>query len=227
MKNIIFLAPPAAGKGTISDYLVKNYHYEHLSTGDLLRSEVASGSALGREINDLISVGKLVSDELIIQLVSSKLESELKNKPFILDGFPRTLNQAQKLDEMLNNLHIDDVVVVYLDVSLDILLKRVLGRVVCPDCKRSYNLDNPLLKPQVDNICDRCGAILERRADDNEEIFKERYQIFLLSTKQIMQYYDDKKLLVKVDGTKELNLIYDEMESIIGISTLTGKRGEK
>lgn len=227
MKNIIFLAPPAAGKGTISDYLVKNYHYEHLSTGDLLRSEVASGSALGREINDLISVGKLVSDELIIQLVSSKLESELKNKPFILDGFPRTLNQAQKLDEMLNNLHIDDVVVVYLDVSLDILLKRVLGRVVCPDCKRSYNLDNPLLKPQVDNICDRCGAILERRADDNEEIFKERYQTFLLSTKQIMQYYDDKKLLVKVDGTKELNLIYDEMESIIGISTLTGKRGEK
>lgn len=227
MKNIIFLAPPAAGKGTISDYLVKNYHYEHLSTGDLLRSEVASGSALGREINDLISVGKLVSDELIIQLVSSKLESELKNKPFILDGFPRTLNQAQKLDEMLNNLHIDDVVVVYLDVSLDILLKRVLGRVVCPDCKRSYNLDNPLLKPQVDNICDRCGAILERRADDNEEIFKERYQTFLLSTKQIMQYYDDKKLLVKVDGTKELNLIYDEIESIIGISTLTGKRGEK
>ena len=227
MKNIIFLAPPAAGKGTISDYLVKNYHYEHLSTGDLLRSEVASGSALGREINDLISVGKLVSDELIIQLVSSKLESELKNKPFILDGFPRTLNQAQKLDEMLNNLHIDDVVVVYLDVSLDILLKRVLGRVVCPDCKRSYNLDNPLLKPQVDNICDRCGAILERRADDNEEIFKERYQTFLLSTKQIMQYYDDKKLLVKVDGTKELNLIYDEIESIIGISTLTGKRGVK
>lgn len=227
MKNIIFFAPPAAGKGTISDYLVKNYHYKHLSTGDLLRSEVASGSALGREINDLISVGKLVSDELIIQLVSSKLESELKNKPFILDGFPRTLNQAQKLDEMLNNLHIDDVVVVYLDVSLDILLKRVLGRVVCPDCKRSYNLDNPLLKPQVDNICDRCGAILERRADDNEEIFKERYQTFLLSTKQIMQYYDDKKLLVKVDGTKELNLIYDEIESIIGISTLTGKRGEK
>ena len=227
MKNIIFLAPPAAGKGTISDYLVKNYHYEHLSTGDLLRSEVASGSALGREINDLISVGKLVSDELIIQLVSSKLEGELKNKPFILDGFPRTLNQAQKLDEMLNNLHIDDVVVVYLDVSLDILLKRVLGRVVCPDCKRSYNLDNPLLKPQVDNICDRCGAILERRKDDNEEIFKERYQTFLLSTKQIMQYYDDKKLLVKVDGTKELNLIYDEIESIIGISTLTGKRGEK
>ena len=227
MKNIIFLAPPAAGKGTISDYLVKNYHYEHLSTGDLLRSEVASGSALGREINDLISVGKLVSDELIIQLVSSKLESELKNKPFILDGFPRTLNQAQKLDEMLNNLHIDDVVVVYLDVSLDILLKRVLGRVVCPDCKRSYNLDNPLLKPQVDNICDRCGAILERRVDDNEEIFKERYQTFLLSTEQIMQYYDDKKLLVKVDGTKELNLIYDEIESIIGISTLTGKRGEK
>ena len=227
MKNIIFLAPPAAGKGTISDYLVKNYHYEHLSTGDLLRSEVASGSALGREINDLISVGKLVSDELIIQLVSSKLEGELKNKPFILDGFPRTLNQAQKLDEMLNNLHIDDVVVVYLDVSLDILLKRVLGRVVCPDCKRSYNLDNPLLKPQVDNICDRCGAILERRKDDNEEIFKERYQTFLLSTEQIMQYYDDKKLLVKVDGTKELNLIYDEIESIIGISTLTGKRGEK
>ena len=227
MKNIIFLASNAAGKGTISDYLVMNYHYEHLSTGDLLRSEVASGSALGREINDLISVGKLVSDELIIQLVSSKLESELKNKPFILDGFPRTLNQAQKLDEMLNNLHIDDVVVVYLDVSLDILLKRVLGRVVCPDCKRSYNLDNPLLKPQVDNICDRCGAILERRADDNEEIFKERYQTFLLSTEQIMQYYDDKKLLVKVDGTKELNLIYDEIESIIGISTLTGKRGEK
>lgn len=213
MKNIIFIAPPSAGKGTISDYFVKHYGYEHLSTGDLLRSEVARGTNLGKEINDIISKGNLVSDELIIRLVSQELE-KLKDKPFILDGFPRTLAQAEELDQMLVTLGVSHNVVIYLDVPLDIAMARALGRVVCPKCKRSYNINNPKLSPQKNNICDDCGTILERRGDDTEETFRKRYETFLTSTSPITQFYQNKGMLVKVDATDELELIYEKILSL-------------
>ena len=214
MKNIIFIAPPSAGKGTISDFFVKHYGYKHLSTGDLLRSEVALGSDLGREIDALISKGDLVSDELIIRLVSHKLE-ELKDRPFILDGFPRTLLQAEELEAMLKNINVTNNVVIYLDVPLEVAINRTLGRVVCPKCKRSYNIHNPKLSPQKNNICDDCKVELERRNDDTEETFKKRYETFLTSTSPIIHYYQDKGVLVKIDATDELEQIYEDIASLI------------
>lgn len=214
MKNIIFIAPPSAGKGTISDFFVKHYGYKHLSTGDLLRSEVALGSDLGREIDALISKGDLVSDELIIRLVSHKLE-ELKDRPFILDGFPRTLLQAEELEAMLKNINVTNNVVIYLDVPLEVAINRTLGRVVCPKCKRSYNIHNPKLSPQKNNICDDCKVELERRSDDTEETFKKRYETFLTSTSPIIHYYQDKGVLVKIDATDELEQIYEDIASLI------------
>ena len=214
MKNIIFIAPPSAGKGTISDFFVKHYGYKHLSTGDLLRSEVALGSDLGREIDALISKGDLVSDELIIRLVSHKLE-ELKDKPFILDGFPRTLLQAEELEAMLKNINVTNNVVIYLDVPLEVAINRTLGRVVCPKCKRSYNIHNPKLSPQKNNICDDCKVELERRSDDTEGTFKKRYETFLTSTSPIIHYYQDKGVLVKIDATDELEQIYEDIASLI------------
>ena len=208
MKNIIFIAPPAAGKGTISDYLVKNYHYEHLSTGDLLRSEVASGSELGKEIDKIISLGNFVSDELIIRLVSSEL-NKLTDKPFILDGFPRTEVQAISLDKMLKSKNIDHNLVVYLDAPLEVLLKRAVGRVICPKCKRSYNLDNPKLKPIHENICDDCGVTLVRREDDNEKTIKVRYDSFMKDTKPILAFYQNKGILLEIDATMPLDIIYE------------------
>jgi len=199
MRNIIFIAPPAAGKGTVSDYLVKNYNYIHLSTGDLLREEIKSGSTLGQEIDKIISGGNLVSDELIIKLVEDKLNTLDKNKPFILDGFPRTLVQTEKLEEMLITLGVTNNLVVYLDINLEDATKRVIGRIVCPKCKRSYNLYDEKVKPLKDNTCDDCIIELEKRSDDNEETFKVRFNSYLENTSPIINYYKDKGLLLSVD----------------------------
>jgi len=198
MRNIIFIAPPAAGKGTVSDYLVKNYNYIHLSTGDLLREEIKSGSTLGQEIDKIISGGNLVSDELIIKLVEDKLNTLDKNKPFILDGFPRTLVQTEKLEEMLITLGVTNNLVVYLDINLEDATKRVIGRIVCPKCKRSYNLYDEKVKPLKDNTCDDCIIELEKRSDDNEETFKVRFNSYLENTSPIINYYKDKGLLLSV-----------------------------
>ena len=211
MRNIIFIAPPAAGKGTVSDYLVKNYNYIHLSTGDLLRDEIKSGSALGKKIDSIISKGNLVSDDLIVKLVEEKLNDLDMNKPFILDGFPRTLTQARKLDEMLITLGVTNNIVIYLDIDIKNATKRVLGRIVCPKCKKSYNLNNEALKPIKENICDECKIELEKRNDDNEETFKVRFNSYLQNTRPILNHYNEKQLLVKIDALLDLNVCLEKI----------------
>ena len=208
MKNIIFIAPPAAGKGTVSDFLVSNYNYEHISTGDLLREEIKSGSSLGKEIDNIISKGGLVSDEFMIKLMEEKLAKLDKNKAFILDGFPRTIKQAEKLDEMLITNKVTNNIVIYLDISLDDALERVMGRVICPKCKKSYNLTNEKLKPIKDNICDNCGVELEKRSDDTEETFKVRFDSYLENTRPILDYYKDKGILKWVDATMNIDNMF-------------------
>lgn len=207
MKNIIFIAPPAAGKGTVSDYLVKNFNYEHISTGDLLRDEISSGSPLGKELDKIIASGSLVSDEIMLKLMADKLKTLGKNKPFILDGFPRTLNQAQNLNEMLISNNITNNVVIYLNIDLESALKRVLGRVICPKCKRSYNINNIELKPKNNNLCDDCNVALEHRNDDNAETFKVRFQTFLENNTSILNYYQKSGILKNVDATIPLEEI--------------------
>lgn len=212
MKNIIFIAPPAAGKGTISDYLVKNYQYKHISTGDLLREEIASGSEFGQKLDVILKSGSLVDDETVIRLVHHKITS-LSHQAFILDGFPRTLGQAKVLDEMFRELNIHNNVVIYLSVDLDTVLKRVTARVICPKCKRSYNLNNEKLKPIHKDTCDDCGCALIRRDDDNEETFKVRYESFIKNTKPILDFYQDKGMLKEIDATLPLEVIYDRIEN--------------
>lgn len=213
MKNIIFIAPPAAGKGTISDYLVKNYHYEHISTGDLLREKQASGSDLEQKIMSIIQSGSLVPDEIVIELVENKLDLKEPNKPFILDGFPRTVSQAYSLDQMLENKKINNNLVVYLDVPLDVVLKRIAGRVICPKCKRSYNLDNEKLKPIHENTCDDCGSTLIRRNDDQPETIKVRYESFIKNTKPVLDFYQKKGILKEIDATIPLEVIYETLKN--------------
>ena len=138
MKNIIFLAPPAAGKGTCSDILKNTYDCKHISTGAILRSEIASQSSLGKEIKKIIDAGKLVSDDYMIKLIEETL-SKL-DKPFILDGFPRTINQAKNLSILFDKLNISNYIVIYLNIDKELALKRTLGRVTCDKCGRSYNI---------------------------------------------------------------------------------------
>ena len=211
MKNIIFLAPPAAGKGTCSDILKNTYDCEHISTGAILRSEIASQSSLGKEIKEIIDAGKLVSDDYMIKLIEETL-SKL-DKPFILDGFPRTINQAQNLSILFDKLNISNYIVIYLNIDKELALKRTLGRVTCEKCGRSYNIFFDGFKPKEDGICDDCKTALTVRGDDNEESFKVRFDTYVQNTLPIIEYYKNLNKLVEIDvNNKDLNLKEKLME---------------
>lgn len=210
MKNIIFIAPPAAGKGTQSNLLKDKYGYVHISTGDMLREIVSSDSELGKVVKNIIDKGNLVSDDLIFKLLKSKLIS-IKGKPFILDGFPRTLNQALFLD---NDLKIDNYIVIYLDLSKEDAIKRIDGRLTC-SCGKSYNLNDINLKPKIIDICDNCGNVLVKRNDDNLEAFKIRFDVFLNNNKPLIDYYKNKNKLKVVNVNKDVNEIFNEISKVV------------
>lgn len=190
MKNIIFIAPPAAGKGTQSSYLVKKYGYVHVSTGDMLREAIASGSELGNRVKNIIDQGLLVSDDIMIDLIKDKLTS-IKGKPFILDGFPRTLNQAKALNEMFLNLNIDNYVAIYLEITKKLAMERSLGRVTCEKCGTGFNKYSVEKMPKKEGICDKCGGNLISRTDDNEESFNKRFDTFIKNNESIIEFYKD------------------------------------
>ena len=215
MKNIIFIAPPAAGKGTHSEWLKDKYNYEHISTGDLLRKAISEGTELGKRIDELIAHGNYVDDETMIALIKEKLSSSSNTKPFILDGFPRTMTQAKALDDLLKELEISKLVVIYLNIDSDEAEKRALGRLYCPSCNKGYNIYYEALKPKVDNTCDYCGELLLRRSDDNSESFKQRYITYIDNTLPIISYYQSKGILKEVLVNKEASLIFKEIEQIL------------
>ena len=210
MKNIIFIAPPAAGKGTQSNLLKDKYDYVHISTGDMLREIVSSNTELGEVVKNIIDKGNLVSDDLIFELLKNKL-SNIEGKPFILDGFPRTLNQALFLD---NNLKIENYIVIYLELSKDDAVKRINGRLTC-SCGKSYNLNDNNLKPKVTDICDVCGKKLVKRDDDNLEAFKIRFDVFLKNIKPLIDYYKDKNKLKVVNVNRDVNDIFREILKVV------------
>ncbi len=199
MKNVIFLAPPAAGKGTFSDYL-KTLGYCHYSTGDILREKAKSDTNLA----NILSSGSLVDDDTILNLIESVLKNHDKKIPFILDGIPRTLQQAKKLDIILNSLGMNHLVAVHIDVEKDILIDRVVGRRICPKCHRSYNVILDGFEPKEEGLCDDCKEPLVQRSDDNLESFEKRYQAYIESTYPIVSYYKEKGSL-KVVSNNELD----------------------
>ena len=212
MKNIIFIAPPAAGKGTQSELLISKYGYEHISTGDLLRNEIKSGSDLGKELDSMMKSGSLISDEIVNRLLINALSNI--TKPFILDGYPRTISQALKLDEILASLNKSVDVVVYLDVEEELAMKRATGRLSCKSCNRIYH--KYFSKPRVEGICDDCGSSLISRADDTPDTFKIRYDTYMSNTKPLLDFYSNKNILFKVDANKEADETFSEIEKVIG-----------
>lgn len=215
MKNIIFIAPPAAGKGTQSDLLVKKYGYIHISTGDLLRSEIASGSELGNNISELMKSGSLVSTEIVTEILRKRLSQDDIKKGFIIDGYPRKVEQCQILTNLLSDLNLKIDAVIYLDMDVDKAMRRAVGRLTCPKCKRGYNKFEDIAKPQVDNICDDCGVMLENRSDDNEESFKIRFNQFLESAEPILNYYRNLGILNVVDNSGTPEEIFKKIEEVI------------
>lgn len=216
MKNIIFIAPPAAGKGTQSDLLVEKYGYIHISTGDLLREEIASGSELAEEINAIIKEGKLVSDEIVAKLLTNRLsQQDVKEKGFILDGYPRNIAQAKTLEEILEETENELGVAIYLELDEETAMKRALGRMTCPKCKKGYNKFLDGFKPKEEGICDACGSKLETRVDDNEESFKNRFQTYIENTSPLLEFYNAAGILKTVSSLNEKNEIFERIESVI------------
>ena len=212
--NIIFIAPPAAGKGTQSALLEAHMGYRHLSTGDLLRAEIKKGTEFGTEINNIISKGELVSDEIITKLLKNELTS-IKDQKFILDGYPRNLNQAETLNTIFDELGITNYLAIYLTIDEDTAMKRALGRVVCSQCGATYNKYFQEMMPKEDGICDKCHGTLSARTDDNEETFKTRFSTYLDVTSPVLDYYKEKGKLTVVDTAKGPENTYACIEQIL------------
>ena len=216
MKNIIFIAPPAAGKGTQSKLVSEEYNIPHISTGDLLREEASKGTKLGKQIKEDMDKGNLVSDEVITTLLKNRITSSDAKEGYILDGYPRNLTQAKIYDDLLEELNYDKGVVIFFDIDKERALKRTLSRIVCSSCGSSYNLLVDELKPKKENICDRCGHELNTRADDTEEVFINRFDTYINSTKDLIDYYKKAGLLhtIKVLD-KPASEIFEEVKRVI------------
>lgn len=218
MKNIIFIAPPAAGKGTQSKLVSQKYNIPHISTGDLLRNVINSGSELGKSIKAEIDKGHFVSDEIILDLLKTRLNQDDCNGGYILDGFPRNLNQAKEYDNLLESLNKEIGYVILLDLDKEIAKKRIVGRLSCKNCGSVYNEYINEAMPKNKGICDKCNIELSKRDDDNEETFEERYNTYLKETEPLINYYENKGCLYRVNSGVSLERIFEEIERIIGSS---------
>lgn len=201
---IVLLGAPGSGKGTLSSRLKNELGYVHLSTGDMFRKILKSGTELGNKINAIIQSGKLVSDDLTNELVKQELSNVHADK-IVLDGYPRTVEQAQFLDSIAK---VDKVVLI--DIENDVVIKRISGRRMCPKCNSIYNVY--FNQPKVENKCDLDGETLITRKDDNEESVIKRLAVYDSQTKPLIDYYDRRHILVKYDGNKSIDPIFEAIK---------------
>lgn len=192
MKNIILIAPPAAGKGTLADRLKKEFDYDYISMGDILREEAKTNEV----IKEKMERGILIDDSEVLLSIKNKLAKV--EKSYILDGFPRTINQAKSYDEYLLKNNKSLGVVIYLDVPKEELVKRITSRLICPNCKKTYSSIKKELLPKKEGVCDVCGSKLITRKDDTVEVFDQRYEEYQDKTKPLIDYYQEKDKLVTI-----------------------------
>ena len=208
MKNIVIYGAPAAGKGTVCESLKEVYNYKHISTGELFRN-LDDSDEFNRKVKETIVKGILVDDETTAELLKKHLE-KIGDGPIILDGFPRSLNQAKMLDTFF-----EEFIVINLSVEEDIAMKRTLGRLNCPKCGRIYHKYNEEKKPKEVGICDTCKCELNSRNDDNEESFKVRFDTYVKNSESIFEYYKEKDILYMVDSNKTPQDTFKSIEEII------------
>lgn len=212
--RLILLGPPGAGKGTQADLVAAQYNIPKLSTGDMLRAEVASGSSLGKELQAVMSSGALVSDDIMIALIRARIVREDCAKGFILDGFPRTVGQAQALDEMLTDIGCPLNAVIELAVQDDALVARISGRYACAQCGAGYH--DRFKKPVTDGVCDLCGSTqFSRRADDSVETVTKRLTNYHAQTAPLLPYYQRTGLLKSLDGMAPIHEVTAQLLSAL------------
>jgi adenylate kinase len=209
--KILILGAPGAGKGTQSDIISKKLNIPHISTGDILRKEISQGTELGKKVKEYVESGRLVPDEIIADILLNELKNDVYKNGYILDGFPRNIDQAK----ILENKGISFDKVVLIDTSEDEVLKRLSGRRVCEKCGAVYNIYYN--KPKIDGICDNCGGKLIQRDDDKEDVVKRRFEVFYNQTMPVIKYYEEKGILIKVNGNKSLDDIKSEIFKLLGV----------
>jgi adenylate kinase len=214
--NIIIFGPPGAGKGTQSSFLVEKQNMFQLSTGDLLRAELKSGSDLSKQLKEIMDAGKLVSDDIINNLIEKKISDPSVKNNIIFDGFPRNLDQAKSLDHMLNKYDQKISAIINLKVDYSVLVKRISGRVSCSICKKPFNeFFDPPVDPKncVNSQCETRELI--KRSDDNESTVTNRLKTYDEQTLPILDYYREKGIVKDVDAMKAINEVTDEIKAII------------
>lgn len=214
MLRAVLLGPPGAGKGTQAVRLVEKYEIPHISTGDIFRKNIKEGTELGKKAQEYMNAGALVPDELVVDLVKDRLQQDDCKNGFLLDGFPRTIFQAEKLDEFLSESNQKMDIVINLKVEKEALIKRLTGRRVCKDCGASYHIVN--VPPKKEGVCDICGGELIQRKDDNIETVENRINVYEDQTAPLIGYYKEAGSLVDFDGEASLDEVLDAIVQAIG-----------
>jgi adenylate kinase len=213
--RIILLGPPGAGKGTQARRLMEKYGIAQIATGDLFREHIKNRTPLGQQVEEIINAGKIVPDEITIKMMEARFEKDDCKKGFILDGFPRTIAQADALDTMLQDkkVHLDGVI--QMQVDDDLLVERVAGRFTCGVCGEGYH--DKFKKPAKANVCDKCGAqnAFKRRADDTPETVRARLEEYYAKTAPILPYYEAKGMLKTVDGMADMDDVTREIVCLL------------
>lgn len=212
--NLILLGPPGAGKGTQAARIVEKYNIPHISTGDIFRKNISEGTKLGKKAKEYMDKGELVPDSLVIEIATDRLTDDDCKDGFLLDGFPRTVEQAVALDAFLGERgsRIDHVLDI--DVPKEELMTRLIGRRVCKNCGATYHVTN--MPPAKEGICDKCGGELMQRADDTESTVENRIEVYNKQTKPLLDYYDKTGNIVHLDGSIGFEKLFAQIAEILG-----------
>ncbi|MCP3029585.1 adenylate kinase [Halobacillus sp. A5] len=212
--NLILMGLPGAGKGTQAEKIVEKYNIPHISTGDMFRLAIKEGTALGKEAKSFMDKGELVPDEVTIGIVRERLSKDDCQNGFLLDGFPRTIAQADALENLLEDMNESVDYVLHIDVPKDQLIERLTGRRVCPTCGATYHVI--FNRPKEEGKCDHDGAELIQREDDQPETVKKRLEVNVEQSQPLLDFYQEKGYLVTFDGDRDINLVFQDIDQKLG-----------
>jgi len=212
--KILFMGPPGAGKGTQAGKIVSTYKIPHISTGDMFRKAISEKTDLGVTAKAYLDAGNLVPDDVTVGIIKDRLSEDDCKNGFLLDGFPRTVSQAESLDGIMKSMNTEIDYVINIDVELNELKARLVGRRICKSCGATYHINfNP---PKEDGVCDKCAGVLYQRKDDTEETVDSRLNVYVEQTKPLLSYYEKTGNLVNVNGLDEIDTVFSKIQNAIG-----------